>query len=136
MSEHMSAPPPLPSVTSNKWRWLKIAVGIIAAAFLAIGIIGSYSSDNLELVRRDLFDAAHDGKVLEITNVGSKPIKLINLKVNDRLDCTVYRLDAILGNAKPLFPSTLSVGDKLSISGSCRIIKVTVKSDQVQFLLV
>jgi hypothetical protein len=100
MSEHLSAPPPLPSVTSkptSKWRWLKIAVGIIAAAFLAIGIIGSYSSDNLELVRRDLFDAALDGKVLEITNVGSKPIKLINIKVNDRLDCTVYRLDAILG---------------------------------------
>ena len=133
MSEHMSAPPPLPSVAlkpTSKWRWLKIAVGIIAAAFLAIGVIGSYSSNNLEFVRRDLFDAAHDGKVLEITNAGNKPIKLMNLKVNDRLDCTVYRLDAILGNAKPLFPSTLSVGDKLSISGSCQIIKVAVETDQ------
>jgi hypothetical protein len=133
MSEYTSAPPPLPPIAStpkSKWRWLKIAVGTIAAAFLATGVIGSYSSDNLEFVRRDLFDAARDGKVLEITNVGSKPIKLMTLKVNDRLDCTVHRLDAILGNATPLFPSTLSVGDKLSISGSCRIVKVTVETDQ------
>jgi hypothetical protein len=81
-------------------------------------------------LRRDLFDAAQDGRVLEITNVGERPIKLTNLKVNDRPDCTVYRLDAILGNAQPLFPSTLNVGDKLSISGSCQIIKATVETDQ------
>ena len=132
MSEHMSALPPLPSVASkptSKWRWLKIAIGIIAAGLLAIGLFGSYNPVNLELVRRDLFDAQHDGKVLEVTNSGTKPVNLLRITINDRSDCTVYRLDAILGNSKPLFPSTLNVGDRLSISGSCQIIRATVEMD-------
>ncbi len=132
MSEHASAPPPIPSVASkpkSKWRWLKITIGIIAAGFLAIGIYGSYNPVNLELVRRDLFDAQHDGKVLEVTNTGSKPVKLLRITINDRSDCNVCRLDAILGNSKPLFPSTLNVGDQLSISGSCQIVRATVETD-------
>jgi hypothetical protein len=125
----VSAPPPIPSVASkskSKWRWL---IGIIAAGFLAVGIFGSYNPVNLELVRRDLFDAQHDGKVLEVTNTGRKPIKLLRITINGRTDCNVYRLDAILGNSKPLFPSTLNVGDQLSISGSCQIIRTTVETD-------
>ncbi len=132
MSEHMSAPPPIPSLASKptrKWRWLKAAVGIIAAGLLAFGIFGSYNPINLELVRRDLFDAQHDGKVLEITNTGSKPVKLVRIVINGRADCNIYRLDAILGNNKPLFPSTLNVGDQLSIAGSCRIVRATVETD-------
>ncbi|MDO8396551.1 MAG: hypothetical protein Q7T45_01905 [Bradyrhizobium sp.] len=133
MTEQFAAPPPIPTTTTkprSKWRWLKITIGIVAAGFLAIGIIGSYNPVELELRRRDLFDAARDGKVLEITNVGRKPIKLVSLTINDRPDCNVHRLDAILGNSKPLFPSTLDVGDKVSISGSCQIIRAAVETDQ------
>jgi hypothetical protein len=131
MTEQLTAPPPIPTtITKPRSKWLKISIGIVAAGFLAIGILGSYNPVDLELRRRDLFDAARDGKVLEITNVGRKPIKLVSLTINDRPDCNVYRLDAILGNTKPLFPSTLNVGDKLSISGSCQIIRVAVETDQ------
>jgi len=130
MSEHMSAPPPLPSVASKpkrKWRWLKIAIGIIAAGFLAIGILGSYNPVNLELVRRDLFDAQHDGKVLEITNKGGKPVKIIGIAINDRPDCTIYRLSFV--DNSPLFPSILKIGDRVTLAGSCQIIRVTIETD-------
>ena len=134
MTERISVPPPIPSTApkpKRKWRWLKIAAAIIVAGLLALRILRSYSPIDLELVRRDLFDAARNGRVLEITNVGKKPIKLVSLTINDRPDCNVYRLDAILGNTQPLFPSALNVGDKLSISGSCQIIRATVETDQV-----
>ena len=133
MSEQFSAPPPLPPTASKpkrNWRWLKIAAPILVGTLLLLRLLGSSHSPDLELVRRDLFDAAHDGRVLEITNVGTKPIKLIGLTVNDRPDCNVYRLDAILGNSKPLFPSTLNIGDEVSITGPCQIIKATVETDQ------
>jgi len=134
MTEQFTAPPPLPTgaKAKSRWKWLKILIGITAAGFLVIGIVGSYHSPDLdlELVRRDLFDAAHDGKVLEITNVGTKPIKLTGLTVNDRPDCKVYRLDAMLGNNTPLFPSILKVGDEISIAGSCQVVKATVETDQ------
>jgi hypothetical protein len=133
MTEQLTARPPIPTTTTKptgKWRWLKITIGIVAAGFLAIGILGSYNPVDLELRRRDLFDAARDGKVLEITNVGRNPIKLVSLTINDRPDCNVYRLDAILGNNEPLFPSTLNVGDKVSISGSCQIIRAVVETDR------
>jgi hypothetical protein len=126
----MSAPPPIPSVASNpksKWRWVKIAIGTIAAGFLAIGIVGSYNPVNLELVRRDLFDAQHDGKVLEITNTGSKPVKLIRITINDRPDCTIYRLSFV--DNSPLFPSSLKIGDQVTLAGSCQIIRAAVETD-------
>ena len=130
MTEQIAVPPPLPTGARSRWKWLKILIGVVAALFLVIRLLGSYGAPDLELVRRDLFDAAHDGKVLEVTNVGKKPIKLISLMVNDRPDCKVYQLDAVLGNAKPLFPSTLNIGDEVSITGSCQIIKATVETDQ------
>jgi hypothetical protein len=132
MTEQTAAPPPLPSAaTKPKAKWWKFAIAILAGGFLLLRLLASISdSVDLELRRRDLFDAAHDGKVLEITNVGRKPITLVNLKINDRSDCNAYRLDAILGNAKPLFPSILNVGDRVSIAGSCQIIRATVETDQ------
>jgi hypothetical protein len=53
---------------------------------LVLKFSGNYKPVDLELTRRDVFDAAHDGKVLEITNVGQKPIKLVSLTINDRAD--------------------------------------------------
>src|ERR1700742_2371270 len=102
MTEQIAVPPPLAAGAKPKsrWKWWKVLIGVVAALFLLLRLLGSYHSPDLELVRRDLFDAAHDGRVLEITNVGTKPIKLIGLTVNDRPDYNVYRLDAILGNSK------------------------------------
>ena len=131
MSEQMSAPPPIPSVASKpkrKWRWLKIILGVLAAGFLVVRILGSYNPVDLELIRRDLFDAAHDGKVLEMTNVGSKPVKLVRITVNDRPDCSVSRLSFV--DNSPLFPSLMRVGDELSLVSSCQIVRATVETDQ------
>jgi hypothetical protein len=130
MSEQTPVPPTIPTAASkpkSKWRWLKIVIGIIAAGFLAIGLLGSYNPVNLELIRRDLFDAQHDGKVLEITNAGSKPVKIISITINDRPDCTIYRLSFV--DNSPLFPSTLKIGDRVTLASSCQIIRATVETD-------
>jgi len=127
----MSAPPPIPSIASKakrKWRWLKTILGILAAGFLVVRILGSYNPMDLELDRRDLFDAAHDGKVLEMTNVGSKPVKLVRIAINDRPDCNVSRLSFV--DNSPLFPSILKIGDKLSLLSSCQVVRATVETDQ------
>ena len=131
MTEKTAAPPALPTENVNpkpKWRWLKITVGIIAAGFLAITILGSYNSPDLELVRRDLFDAARDGRVLEITNTGKKPLKIVGIKINDRPDCSISRLSIIEGPSP--FPLTLKIGDKLSLMSSCQIVRANVDTDQ------
>lgn len=130
MSEQVSVPPPIPSVSKPKrrWRWLKALLGILAAGFLVVRIFGSYHSVDLELVRRDLFDAAHDGKVLEMTNVDSKPIKLLRITINDRPDCSVSRLSFV--DNSPLFPTVMRVGDQLSLMSSCQIVRATVETDQ------
>ena len=52
MTEQFAAPPPIPTTTTkprSKWRWLKITIGIVAAGFLAIGLLGSYNPAELEL---------------------------------------------------------------------------------------
>jgi hypothetical protein len=131
MTEQTAVPPALPidnAKPKRKWRWLKITVGTIAAAFLAIGILGSYNSPDLELVRRDLFDAARDGKVLEITNTGKKPLKVVGIKINDRTDCKISRLSFVDGS--PLVPTVMKVGDQISLISSCQIIRVSVETDQ------
>jgi hypothetical protein len=132
MTEPTAVPPPLPSVSTNpKAKWWKFVIAAFAGGFLLLRLLANISDTiDLELRRRDLFDAARDGKVLEITNVGRKAITLVSVTINDRPDCNVYRLDAILGNNKPLFPTILNVGDKVSISGSCQIIRATVETDQ------
>jgi hypothetical protein len=131
MTEQTAAPPALPTDNvkpKRGWRWLKIIVGIIAAGFLALGILGSYNSPDLELVRRDLFDAARDGRVLEITNTGKKPLKVVGIKINDRSDCSISQLSFIEGRSP--FPLTLKIGDELSLMSSCQIVRATVDTDQ------
>ena len=131
MTEQTAAPPALPTDNvkpRRRWRWLKITVGIIAAGFLALGILGSYNSPDLELVRRDLFDAARDGRVLEITNTGKKPLKVVGIKINDRSDCVISRLSFVDGS--PLVPSVMKIGDQISLVSSCQIVRVSVETDQ------
>ena len=87
MTERISVPPPIPSTApkpKRKWRWLKIAAAIIIAGLLALRILRNYSPMDLELVRRDLFDAARDGRVRELANTGSKPVIIVGMTINDR----------------------------------------------------
>jgi len=131
MSEQTSMPPPLPPIASKprrNWRWLKVAAAIVIGTILALRLLGSYGTIDLELVRRDLFDAARDGRVLELTNTGNKPVLLQGMTINDRADCRISRLSFVDGS--PPFPSTLKIGDQVSFVSSCQIVRVTVETDQ------
>jgi hypothetical protein len=63
-----------------------------------------------------------------MTNTGSKPAKLIRITINDRPDCTIYRLSFV--DNSPLFPSTMKIGDRVTLAGSCQIIRAMVETDQ------
>jgi hypothetical protein len=131
MSEQTSMPPPLPPIASKpkrRWGWLKVAAAIVIGTLLVLRLLGSYNPIDLELVRRDLFDAARDGRVLEVTNTGSNPVRLTSMSINDRPDCSISRLSFV--DDSPVYPSTLKIGDRLSLVSSCQIIRVTVDTDQ------
>src|ERR1700733_14751752 len=131
MTEQTAAPPALPTDNAKpkrKWRWLRIIIGIVAAGHLIIRILGSYNPVDLELTRRDLIDAAHDGKIMEMTNVGSKPVKLVRIAINDRPDCSAAKL--FFNDNSPVFPSLMRIGDKISILSSCQIVRATIETDQ------
>lgn len=138
MSDRSSALPPLPSAKrKSRWRWLKIIVGIVAGGFLVIGLLVSINSPKLELKR-----IGSDGKGVEVINVGTKPIAITKITINDRADCSVNTLgqafdkmgrlqSGVQANpANDQFRSeTLAVGEKATYLSSCLIIRAEVETD-------
>jgi hypothetical protein len=129
MNNEANLQPPSSTIAKpkRKWRWLKFLVGTVAATFLAISLLGIYNSPKLE-VRRQGAILSDDGKVLEVINVGSKPITLIKIGVNERSDCKISRF-SLVNDSSPL-PAELKIGDKLMLISSCRIIRTTFDTDQ------
>lgn len=132
MSEtNLNSPPPIivanAAKPKSKWRWLKIIVGTVAGALLVISLLGSLNSPKLE-VRRIGAILATDGLGLEVLNVGTKPITVSAVTVNDRIDCKVQRMS--LGTDPNPFPAELKVGDKIMLFSTCRIIRAAVGTDQ------
>jgi len=83
----------------------------------------------LELTRKGaLFE--EQGNAVEILNVGSKPVKITGMLINDRADCTISGVSIFTEGVdrKPL-PTELKVGDTLAILSSCRIIRVAIETD-------
>src|SRR5882672_11409258 len=145
MSEHNSAvPPPLlqPEVKpKKKWRWFKILAGTTLGVVLLVKIVSSYNPVELELALKGA-NSRDDGKAVELTNVGAKPIALTKITINDRADCVVStmgqtfdRIGRIQSGAKPdpsndqFKGATLGVGDKTTYISSCRIIRATIETD-------
>src|ERR1700722_9690626 len=142
---HSNQLPPLPSDSAkpqSKWLWLKIIVGIVAGLFLITSLIGITNSPKLELVRKGAW-MGNDGHAVEITNVGTKPITITKVTINDRSDCSVQTLAQVFDSngrsasgAKPdpkndqFSSSTFNVGDRVSYISSCRVIRATVDTDQ------
>ena len=125
MSEQTPAPPPMPVIKTNpndKWRWLKITIGIVAAGFLVIRLLGSSNSLPLELTRKSIIDRVQDGKIVEVVNVGSKPITITNVNINDRNDCAVF------SPTEQFQAITLKIGDVKLFVSACRIVRVTVQT--------
>jgi hypothetical protein len=84
---------------------------------------------DLELTRKGaLFQ--EQGNAVEILNVGSKPVKITAISINDRADCTISGVSIFTEGVdrKPL-PAELKVGDTLPIMSSCRIIRVAIETD-------
>jgi hypothetical protein len=120
-------PPPLQAAKPKGRRWFKIFMGVCAAIFLIVNLIKIAGSQiDLELTRQGAF-LADDGKAVEITNVGNKPVNITGIKINDRDDCKAGPLT--LGAGGGNFPVTLKVGDKQMFISSCRIIRANVKTD-------
>ena len=112
----------------SKWRWLKISTGIVAAVLVAIRLLNTNSLD-LELARAEMWPG-DGGKALDITNVGSKPITIVKIMINDRADCPIRFAfnDDITKQPNP--KGTLEVGEQATYASSCPIIRAKVETDQ------
>jgi len=130
MIDQTTSPPPLPTAaTKPKAKWWKFAVAILAGGVLLLRLLASIS-DTVDLeVRRIDFMFKDDGLVLEITNVGKKTISITGVVANDRDDCKLKKLVFVQGLDQS-YPIPLKIGEKQSFSGSCRVVRATVDTDQ------
>jgi len=126
MTEQTSnSPPPIPTESTkqkSKWRGLTIAAAIVLGAVFAFKIASSSSSSvDLELT------LTHSSRtIVDVINVGSKPIRITNVTINDRADCLVYRRSL---KSENFVPTELQVGDQLSLFSPCRIVRATVETN-------
>jgi hypothetical protein len=67
---------------------------------------------------------------LSIQNVGSEPITIRHLSVNDRPDCKIERPPIDLLVAPPGEARTLKVGDAADWIVYCSIVRLTVETDR------
>jgi hypothetical protein len=65
-----------------------------------------------------------DDRAFEVENVGRSAITLTSITVNDRPECTVKSLRTTL------FPLKLQIGEKQLMYSDCRVVRLTVRSDQ------
>lgn len=122
-------PPPIPPQATKRrstaWRWLALALAVVAGIVLVLSVVGSLTSSSpLEVVRNDWL-VIDDGKRLRIVNVGSKPIKIVKVTVNERDDCRVWRF-----HDADYVPVDLKVGDRLNLFSGCRVIRALIHTDQ------
>jgi hypothetical protein len=127
------SPKTQPKVTAleNSWRsqrsgvralkQLLIIVGVIVAAILVVSIILSNSGPKLKV-------QARVGS-LSIQNVGSEPITIRHLSVNDRPDCKIERPPIDLLVAPPGEARTLKVGDAADWIVYCPVVRLTVETN-------
>jgi hypothetical protein len=102
---------------SPKW-WLLVAVGIVASLVLR-AVLSSSNTLGLELVAYN--DTPHS--LLQITNVSSPGIKLLDVSVNDGGSCAPF-------NFKNWKGQSMDVGMQWSFGTSCQILKATVQTDK------
>jgi hypothetical protein len=103
-------------------KQLLIIVGVIVAAILVVSIILSSNGPKLKV-------QARVGS-LSIQNVGSEPITIRHLSVNDRPDCKIERPPIDLLVAPPGEARTLKVGDAADWIVYCSIVRLTVETDR------
>jgi hypothetical protein len=129
--ETAAAPPPLPVPNLNpkrKWGWLRITLIIVVGIIFFLKILGSSHSLDLELTRKGyLFN--DDERGVEIVNVGTAPVTITKIIVNDRDDCKIDLAGLFADpNQRPSLPVELKVGDRLAFGSSCQIIRANVQT--------
>jgi hypothetical protein len=88
MGEQVTIQPPplLVAKPKKKWRWFMITAGLILGVVVLLKLVDGYNPVELELRRANLFDAARDGRAVEIINVGKESLKIMNITINERAD--------------------------------------------------
>lgn len=99
----------------NKSKIIRIAL-FVAALLWLVARCSQSGPVGLELSTR------FNGTVLYINNIGSGPIKINGITVNDRADCVV-------GTPSPL-PANIKVGEGILATSDCRIVRAVVDTDQ------
>ena len=77
----VSSPPPTAPTPPTAWPRLKIILGVLLGLLLIATIITSHDPVNL--------DVSVKYNRLKLGNVGSRPIKITGVEINERTDCTV-----------------------------------------------
>jgi hypothetical protein len=129
--ETAAAPPPLPVPNvkpKRKWGFLKIALIVVVGVIFFLKILGSSHSLDLEATRKG-YILADDESGVEIVNVGTTPVTITKIIINDRNDCTIVLVGLLADpNGRPSLPIELKVGDKLAFGSSCRIIRANIQT--------
>jgi hypothetical protein len=120
----VSAPPPTVPRSQKPWRRSKIILGALLGLLLIVKIITSYDPVTLDVSVRY--------NRLKLGNVGSKPIKITGIEINQRTDCTVaLPLGMFTDPNKLEFSSReLKVGDEIELVSACKIVRAHVETDQ------
>lgn len=71
----------------------------------------------------------HQKSYLEITNIGTGPIRIIETSINDRPECTPRRMQ---GDNQPVPERTLKVGETAIVFASCfgEVVRTRISTDK------
>jgi hypothetical protein len=120
----VSSPPLTAPKPTKTWRRLKIILGVLFGLLLLAKIFTSYDPVNLDVSVRY--------NRLKLGNVGSKPIKITGVEINQRTDCTVALPLGVFTDPNKLdfSPRELKVGDEIELVSTCKIVRALVETDQ------
>lgn len=119
----------------RRGTWWLVSILVTGIAGLVFLLNGAFSRLDLE-VRRNLFTRT-DGLIIEVINVGTKPIRLLNISINDRSDCSAKtpmqmhdQLFAPESRNVAFAARTLNVGDRASYNSNCLIVRAKIQTDR------
>lgn len=118
------------SLSKPKRRWGRFFFfGALLLLFLFVRhAINSTPNIELEVQRTDS-TFRNDGQAIQIVNIGTKPLTVTKVIVNDRPDCPTTSAAEMLGQ-KPTNGYSLNIGDKLFLRSTCQVVRATIETDQ------
>jgi hypothetical protein len=120
----VSSPPPTAPTPPTTWPLLKIILGVLLGLLLIATIITSYDPV--------ILDVSVKYNRLTLGNVGSRPIKVTGVEINERTDCTVTLPLGLFTDPNKLAfsPRELKVGDEIEPVSTCKIARAQIETDQ------